>query len=112
MQTMRMLTVRRLSILYSHTLTHPHTRSYTPVQVLRENAHAMAITEPEIRVITDYEPKACLLSYLPTHVPTHSLTHSTTHLLTHSPTHSPTLLRTPGLRSRRARAAHAQCVHR
>ena len=59
--TTRTLTLRRLTILYhtpSHTLTSPRTPPYTRYQVLRENAHAMAITEPEIRVITDYEPKA------------------------------------------------------
>ena len=89
--------------LYSHTLTHPHTPSHTlthphtpshltAVQVLREHGHAMAITEPEIRVITDYEPKAFLLSYSPTCVPTHSLTYPLNNPLIHLLTHSTTYL--------------------
>jgi len=47
----------RTTIYYKNVMAREMANN-TMAKVLRENAHAMAITEPEIRVITDYEPKA------------------------------------------------------
>lgn len=46
----------RTTIYYKNVMAREMANN-TMAKVLRENAHTMAITEPEIRVITDYEPK-------------------------------------------------------